>query len=97
MCYNIFLVSPAGSVSFIKQYNEYTVTLTCTASGGPSNRFEWKNLSTGTVLSNSAVYQFATGNNVGGNYQCTVFNEAGNGTAIVDGKFKSFVHIILYI
>ena len=90
MC-DIFLslVSPFGSVSITQQHSISTVILTCTANGGPNNRFQWTELSTGTVLSNSAVYYLTTSSNARRNiYQCTVFNEAGNGTATVSGKLN---------
>ena len=90
MC-DIFLslVSPFGSVSITQQHSISTVILTCTTNGGPNNRFQWTELSTGTVLSNSAVYYLTTSSNARRNiYQCTVFNEAGNGTATVSGKLN---------
>ena len=82
------LVSPFGSVSITQQHSISTVILTCAANGGPNNRFQWTELSTGTVLSNSAVYYLTTGNNARSIYQCTVFNKAGNGTATVSGKLN---------
>ena len=81
----ITLVSPQGSIFIISPGNvltsfNSTVSLTCTALGGPNNMFEWSRL--GVIVSNSDVLELTmiTGSD-GGVYQCAVTNDAGSGTA----------------
>ena len=81
----ISVVSPEGSVlilpfgSVLTNFNS-TVSLTCTAQGGPNNMFVWRRQ--GMIVSNSSVLELTmiTGSD-GGVYECTVTNDAGSGAA----------------
>ena len=81
----IFVVSPAGSV-FVSPFGNVrtnfnsTVSLTCSAQGGPNNMFEWSKQ--GVIVSNSDVLELTmiTGSD-GGLYVCNVTNDAGSDTA----------------
>ena len=70
-----------------------TVSLTCTAQGGPNNMFEWSKL--GVIVSNNDVLELTmiTGSD-GGVYQCTVTNDAGSGansTSVIGMYFISLI------
>ena len=87
----VFLVSPAGSVFISPEiensFNGSTFNLTCNSRGGPLNRFRWTYLVchslkyTGEVVSNESVYELTSTVYTGGQYQCFVYNDAGNDTA----------------
>ena len=83
----IFLVSPAGSVFISPQientFNGSTFNLTCNSRGGAFNHFHWTYLKTGEVVSNESVYELTSTVYTGGQYQCFVYNDAGNDTATV--------------
>lgn len=71
----------------VNSMNGSSVTLTCSARGGPNNTFQWTYLRTGDAVSTSYQYIFTSTIYTGGDYQCTVTNDAGNGTdnATVNG------------
>lgn len=54
------------------------VSITCSAQGGPNNRFEWRQRGEVEVITNNPVLEFPmiTGSD-GAMYECTVFNDAG--------------------
>ena len=85
------MISPPGNV--LTNFNS-TVTLTCTAQGGPNNMFEWRKQ--GVVVSNNSVLELAmiTGSD-GGTYQCAVTNDAGSGTVSATLTGTCFI-ILLY-
>ena len=85
-------MSPLGSV-FISppvnnSFEEQRVVLTCNERGGPFNGFQWVYYRTGTIVSLDSVYEFTSGVDTAGDYQCTVSNRAGSGsnTATVNGQ-----------
>ena len=58
-----------------------TEELVCTAQGGPGNTFTWTQQDDSSVVSTEAAINVTVGNaSVGGIYQCTVMNNAGNDT-----------------
>ena len=83
----IFLVSPAGSVFISPQiensFNGSIFNLTCNSRGGPLNHFRWTYLRTGKVVSIESFYELTSTVYTGGQYQCFVYNDAGNDTANV--------------
>ena len=78
-------VSPNGSISvtplLLNSFNGDSVQFTCTAQGGPGNEFAWRYLRTGETVSTTQQMNLTSDESVGGQYQCEVFNLAGNGTA----------------
>ena len=69
-------------------------TFVCSAEGGPRNMFSWTRPSDGAVISNSSELEIEVANaSVGGTYQCTVENTAGNdsGTVLLNGECSNCV------
>ena len=62
---------------------DIVVTYTCYADGGPGNSYQWIRLRDNETVS---MAQELTLNNTnpldGGDYQCTITNDAGNDTAM---------------
>ena len=59
------------------------VTYTCNADGGPGNTYEWLQLRDNSVV--SSMQELVLDNTDpldGGEYQCTISNDAGNTTAM---------------
>ena len=81
------LVSPEGSSSTMPEVENSldggAVQFTCTAQGGPGNEFVWRYLRTGETVSTTQQLDLTSDESVGGQYQCEVFNLAGNDTATV--------------
>ena len=82
----ISVVSPEGSVvipvgEVLTSFNS-TVTLPCTAQGGPNNMFQWSKQ--GIVIYNGSQLEITmiTGTDAG-MYQCIVTNDAGSDDASV--------------
>ena len=78
-------MSPVDSASVMPSGNvltsfSSTVSITCTAQGGPDNMFVWRRQ--GMIVSSSSALELTmiTGSD-GGIYECTVTNDAGSGTA----------------
>ena len=71
-----------------------TVSITCTAQGGPDNMFVWRRQ--GMIVSNSSVLELTmiTGSD-GGVYECTVTNDAGSDTASTTVISKYFINFLL--
>ena len=59
------------------------VQFTCTAQGGPGNEFVWRYMRTGQTVSTTKQLNLISDESIGGQYQCQVFNLAGNDTASV--------------
>ena len=58
------------------------VAFQCSAQGGPGNKFTWTRLSDGMEISNESRLEInVTSASDGSIYQCTVQNDAGNGSA----------------
>ena len=106
MLFYINLVSPRGSVSINPQitnsFNGSSVTLTCSAEGGPNNTFQWTYSRTGEVVSTTTQYTLTASITTGGEYQCTVTNGAGNDTdnATVNGEqwtlmYSIFISVVI--
>ena len=58
-------------------------TFMCLAQGGPGNMFSWSKLPDGMTISESSELVIMVDSpSVGGTYQCTVENMAGNDSAI---------------
>ena len=72
----------------INSFNGNLVELTCNEEGGPNNTFNWIYLRTGEMVDNVSNYSFTSSIMTGGEYQCTVSNDAGNDSdvATVNGK-----------
>ena len=81
----MFLVSPVRSVFISPQiensFEGSTFNLTCNSYGGPLNNFRWTYLRTGKIVSNESVYELSSTVYTGGQYECFVYNDAGNDTA----------------
>ena len=96
----IAVVSPQGSVfitppgNVLTSFNS-TVSLTCSAQGGPNNMFEWSKQ--GVIVSNSDVLELTmiTGSD-GGVYQCTVTNDAGSDTASTSVIGMYLINFLLF-
>ena len=75
-----FTVSPKGSavlspLNFISNFGD-TISLVCTAMGGPGISFQWE--MDGTIVGNDTVLDLvAIDASYGGNYTCIVSNSAG--------------------
>ena len=81
------VISPDGINATMR--NEIYV-LSCSAEGGPGNEFQWEKLGSSGIISNSPELEIiVTDASVGGTYQCTVENMAGNSSAYttVNGEF----------
>ena len=59
------------------------VQFNCIAQGGPENEFVWRYLRTEETVSTTQQLNLTSDESVGGQYQCEVFNLAGNDTSIV--------------
>lgn len=60
------------------------VTYMCYADGGPGNSYQWLRLSDNEVV--SMTHELTLNNTnplVGGDYQCTITNNAGNDAVLV--------------
>ena len=69
------MTSPSGNI--FANFNS-TVTIICSAGGGPNNMFEWSKQGTGVVSNNSVLeFPMITGTDVAV-YECTVSNAAGS-------------------
>ena len=77
-------VSPSGSVmatpSIINNDEGMQAVFTCSAEGGPNNRFVWINQTNQTAppVSTEPVFNLTATAAVGGVYTCTVSNLAGD-------------------
>ena len=87
------IVSPQDSVivipSQINAERNMNATFICTANGGPENMFSWSKLSGGVMITKSSELVIMVNSaSVGGTYQCTVENMAGNesATAVLNGE-----------
>ena len=70
--------------------------LNCTSEGGPQLRYIWVFL--GNIISNSSILIIDNVTTTdGGNYTCTVTNDAGSSDAIVIVYSKSFVITINHV
>ncbi len=78
-------------------YNQDMVTLSCSAEGGPYNTFLWTYLRTGEDVANTSEYTVTSSVLTGGDYQCTVSNDAGNDndTATLNGMCYT-IQITIY-
>ena len=66
------------------------LTLNCTSEGGPQLQYIWVLL--GNIISNSSMLIIDNVTTTdGGNYTCTVTNDAGSSDAIVTVYSKSFL------
>ena len=80
MIIHSFTVSPEGGVAvspidIISSLGD-SVTLVCTAKGGPNNSFVWER--DGKIIANDSIVHLVSINaSDGGNYTCTVSNAAG--------------------
>ena len=82
------LVSPEGSVVAsprdVSSERGLEQTFTCDASGGPGNTFLWTRLLDSVVVSRTSQLNVVVNNSYnGGEYRCTVQNDAGNDTDTV--------------
>jgi len=69
------------------------VTFTCSAMGGPGNSFTWVRLSDGVTVSNESQLEINVASAFDGSaYECTVENNAGNGSASVTLYGKKYMH-----
>ena len=83
----MFVVSPLGSIEISPSINitatfNSTVTITCSAEGGPNNMFQWikQGIDSEVVTNNSDLeFPLITGSD-GAVYECTVSNAAGRET-----------------
>ena len=79
---SVSLVAPYnGSITEVVVNN--TVTYTCYADGGPGNTYEWLRLRDNSVV--SSMQELILDNTDpldGGEYRCTISNDAGNATAM---------------
>lgn len=78
-------VSPEGGVQVsprdVSSVRDVNHTFTCSAMGGPGNTFTWTRLLDGVVVSQmSSLTVVVDGADKGGDYRCTVQNDAGNET-----------------
>ena len=74
------MVTPGVNNSFSGD----VVLFTCSANGGPSNRFMWTYLrNPNDVLSSMELLNLTSTAMIGGDYQCLVSNQAGNESATV--------------
>ena len=72
------------------------LTLNCTSEGGPQLQYFWVFL--GNIISNSSILIIDNVTTTdGGNYTCTVTNDAGSSDAIVTVYSKSFVITINFV
>ena len=90
------LVSPEGSVVTSDDIHATfgsTVTISCSAEGGPNNVYEWRKQRKLISISPVQYFQNVTGCD-GGNYQCTVINAAGSDTAstLLSGMHASLLY-----
>ena len=80
-------VSPEGSVaatpSFINANRTQQAVFTCSGDGGPDNMFQWVLTRDGSITSNTPELSLASTAMIGGDYECTVSNQAGNESATV--------------
>ena len=99
-------VSPSGSISakpaLANSFVGSFVQFFCSAQGGPDNQFVWSYLRTGEILATTQQLNLTTNVNIGGQYQCEVFNMAGNDAASVtlNGQFRrawSLIHLIIFV
>ena len=78
-------VSPEGTVvtseEIIITFNNSSVSVTCSAEGGPNNLYQWREQGELISYNSELHFQSITGSD-GGVYQCIVVNEAGYGTAL---------------
>ena len=92
------LVSPESSVQVspttINGNHSNNATFNCTALGGPGNLFSWIKLSSGNIVvfNNSELMLVGLMASDGGEYLCSVENQAGNdnSTITLNGKCITF-------
>ena len=95
------IVSPKGSVTVtpeqINAERDMNPTFECSADGGPGNMFSWSKLPDGVVITESLELVIMVNSaSVGGTYQCTVENMAGNNsaTAVLNGEILCICALI---
>ena len=84
-----------GQINAERNVNE---TFICLAQGGPGNMFSWSKLSGGVKITESSELVIMVDSaSVGGTYQCTVENMAGNdsATAVLNGEICVFCIAII--
>ena len=68
----------------VSSERDVTQNFTCSARGGPGNTFSWTRLYDSVVVSDTSQLGVVVDDaDDGGEYQCTVRNDAGNGTDTV--------------
>ena len=91
----MYLVSPSGSISInpleiVTSFGD-TISFNCSALGGPDNQYIWTHLT--TVVGNDPQLTLSSVTfEDDGEYQCEVFNAAGNdiATSVLNGEFIYF-------
>jgi hypothetical protein len=78
--------NPPEDAVISMEYN--VILLTCSAVGATS--YQWTDLSTGNIVSNSSIYYISIDDRNG--YQCIALNEDGSKTAIVKGEMFQLSH-----
>ena len=97
--YAFSIVSPIGSVeiipSLLNAVPDETITLTCTAKGGPNNEFNWIFIPTEEDVASTSIFiiQNVTALD-GGEYLCNVSNEVAYGESQVTVNGKSMMSIV---
>ena len=82
--YNVspLAVSPEGSVTaapaMFNANRTQQADFTCSGEGGPGNMFQWILTRDGTTVNNTNELSLNSTAMIGGDYQCTVSNQAGN-------------------
>ena len=72
------------------------VTYTCYADGGPGNTYEWLRLRDNSVV--SSIQELILDNTDpldGGDYQCTITNDAGNTDVTTSLNGKDYIYIYI--
>ena len=103
MCLSL-AVSPEGSVaatpSFINANRAQQAVFTCSGVGGPDNMFQWVLTRDGSITSNTPELSLTSTAMIGGDYECTVSNQAGNESATVslNGIYCSqiVINVLIY-
>ena len=75
------------------------VTYTCYADGGPGNTYEWLQLRDNSVVSSmQELILDSTDPSDGGDYQCTITNNAGDTTIMttINGKYTIYVWLVQF-
>ena len=79
--------------------NGDNLTLSCTASGGPSNMFRWVKDDNDIIVSTDSMLNLTDVTaDEGGLYECVVNNDAGNSSASINIYGRTCIsHNTLYI